>query len=248
MRLLNHIRRFKVANGNGHNPYGVVQALSDTLVMAANQSKYKNGAFSGLINHDTPVLEALNMLIDSPLTTTHEKNVFRRNRTMYVKLQARVAARKQLSHLDLLRAMNQAGTTPFEMSDVFDADSRTRGEYVAPLLFQTLNSDGSVAVSKEILEDGTVKTTQGGVKGVPPSAPDSFGGSGFGIKINHGTSEACGQKDEDLSGNSQTGGEENGQGQNADNGKDKCTKAPKEDDKDGDFGFVFRKNLRGVFS
>jgi len=74
---------------------------------------------------------------------------------------------------DILESMALMG--PFEkLIEVFNTDVTAHGLYVSPSMVQVVNEDGSIEKSIVMNKDGTGTTTEGGVPGVPPGAPEAF--------------------------------------------------------------------------
>jgi len=58
--------------------------------------------------------------------------------------------------------------------EAFEKDAKARGLYVPPFIYQKLNPVGTIAETTTFENDGTTKTTKGGIAGIPPGAPDEF--------------------------------------------------------------------------
>jgi hypothetical protein len=251
-------------------PLDYFTPMSETLVLYMDKYNYKRGAFKGMITRATPIPDALDLLINSPLTTADEKAIFRKTRTMYAKLLQRVANGERVSDMDFFVAMMVSGTDVFALTDIFDADRKDQGQYVPPTFTQTLNEDGTVKETREIYADGSVTTTQGGVRGVPPSAPKGFENTMYPVMIGFSGDEGAGKnsgqkkkkkqkkrtnkkkhtnkkdggndKDSDMvTADDQIGDEMNGSNLTP-------SKLKNKDGKDQAFGTSFERNLRGAFS
>jgi hypothetical protein len=68
------------------------------------------------------------------------------------------------------------------MWKIFKQDAEGRGLYIPPTTAQTINSDGTIKQTARISDEG-VEMMQGGIPGIPVSAPEEF------IKANEETAK-----------------------------------------------------------
>jgi hypothetical protein len=148
----------------------VYDAMRDTILIGVNLRNFRNGAFSNLITKDTPVVDAMNILIASSCLSSSEKEIVRSCRDEFIAFRNRFPGDQTPGIFDAIKLM---GSTE-KMTKMFDDDATARGLYVPPFMTQVINKDGSVKQSIVMNDDGTGTVTEGGIHGVPPGAPDGF--------------------------------------------------------------------------
>lgn len=147
-----------------------LQAIKETLLLAIGPRRYKNGAFAGVATQATSMADDLNFMISSPLVTAHEKRVFEKVKRSVVKLRNMKVQGEKLDTFQVLME-SECG---HELVKVFSADMKARGEYVPPMMLQTLGENGEIEESILIDKDGGGTRYQGGKPGVVPGAPEAF--------------------------------------------------------------------------
>jgi hypothetical protein len=148
----------------------VYDAMRDTIFKGVNLRNFRNGAFSNLIFKDTPVVDAMNILIASSYLSSSEKEIVRSCRDDFITFHNRIPGDEMRRELGAMKLMDSTG----EMMKMFVDDATARGLYVPPFTAQVINKDGSVKQSIVMNDDGTSTVTEGGIHGVPPGAPDEF--------------------------------------------------------------------------
>jgi len=108
------------------------------MLTGIHKLSYKDGVFKEKMSQNTPFVEALDILIGSPLPTGEEKGKFSTLRRYYVELEE--SGRKESSCGSLLCFL-QSG---MEFEKVFAKDANARGQYVPPVLVETVKTDGTV--------------------------------------------------------------------------------------------------------
>jgi hypothetical protein len=148
----------------------VYDAMRDTILIGVNLRNFRNGAFSNLITKDTPVVDAMNILIASSSLSSSEKEIVRPCRDEFIAFRNRFPGDQTPGLLDAIKPMGLGE----KMTKMFDDDAMSRGLYVPPFMAQAIDKDGSVKQSIVMNDDGTGTVTEGGIHGVPPGAPDQF--------------------------------------------------------------------------
>lgn len=142
-----------------------MDAMQQTLVMAVHDYNFKDGAFKNEITNTTPCIDAMNILLNSDLLSAEEKAPVQKTR------QKVLTVINRAPNLTLLEFVKLAGS--HDITDMFEADCKKRGQYVPPFMIQKVGSDGKVEETIEITNDGE-KKTKGGKHGQYPSAPAEF--------------------------------------------------------------------------
>jgi hypothetical protein len=124
-----------------------LEGLRDSMLTGIHKLSYKDGVFKEKISQNTPFVEALDILIGSPLPTGEEKAKFSTLRRYYV--ESEESGRKESSGERFLCFL-QSG---MEFEEVFAKNANARGQYVPPLLIETVKTDGTVWYT-ENLDDG----------------------------------------------------------------------------------------------
>jgi hypothetical protein len=70
--------------------------------------------------------------------------------------------------------MRILGTSTFDICDIFSEDRRKRGEYVPPIMIQTVGDNGEVGPTVTLESSGKSTYHRGGTYGVVPGAPPEF--------------------------------------------------------------------------
>ena len=144
-------------------------AMKETLLQANGPYGYKNGAFAGAVTPATSVIDDFNVMINSPLVTAHEKRVFEKTKDLLVRYRNMKARGEEPDNLQFAADFECA----FELEKVLSADRKARGEYVPPLMMQTVGKNGEIEESILVDDDGGTRY-KGGKPGVVPGAPEVF--------------------------------------------------------------------------
>jgi hypothetical protein len=148
---------------------GYFQAVHDTIVEGVIELNFKNGAFLNSITKTTPAIEAMHILAVSPHLSTPEKETVNSCRNELIAIRNRFPGDMELGRMDVapfMRVMEK-------MWKIFKQDAEGRGLYILPTTVQTINSDGTVKHTACISDEG-VEIMQGGIPGIPASAPKEF--------------------------------------------------------------------------
>jgi hypothetical protein len=124
-----------------------LEGLRDSMLTGIHKLSYKDGAFKEKISQNTPFVEALDILIGSTLPTDDEKCKLSTLRKYYV--ESEEPGLKESSGENFLYFL-QSG---MKFEEVFAKDANARGQYVPPLLVETVKTDGTVWYT-ENLDDG----------------------------------------------------------------------------------------------
>ena len=152
--------------------YSYLQAMKDTLVLYCKEYRYKNGAFAMAVTEATSTVDDLNIIINSPLLTTHERKAFEQVKNAVISVQNMEARGEKLNFLRILLE-TQEPTTAIEK--VVSADMKLRGQYEPPpIMIQYPGENGTIKKTVLIGDDGEEKSYKGGRPGVVPGAPKAF--------------------------------------------------------------------------
>jgi hypothetical protein len=124
-----------------------LERLRDSMLTGIHNLSYKDGVFKEKISQNTPFVEALDILIGSPLPINEEKGKFATLRKYYV--ESEEPGLKESNGENFLCFL-QSG---MEFEEVFAKDANARGQYVRPLLVETVKTDDTVWYT-ENLDDG----------------------------------------------------------------------------------------------
>ena len=149
---------------------GALTAIKETLLIGIGPYRYKNGAFAGAVTPATSVIDDFNIMISSPLVTAREKHVFENVKNWVVKLRNMKARGEEPDIPQLLKD----GECAMEMSGLFSAEKKARGEYVPPMMVQTVGENGEIEESILLRDDGGETRYKGGKPGVVPGAPEAY--------------------------------------------------------------------------
>ena len=138
--------------------------------MIVERSHYKGGAFAAAVTTTSPVLDDLNTIISSPLLTAYEKSIFTQMKKSTIVLRNMKAKGNTPNSLQIITAFDWSTA----LEDVMSADMETRGEYVPPMMMQTLGDNGEIKESIVIDNNGGETHHKGGKPGVVPGAPSWF--------------------------------------------------------------------------
>lgn len=158
--------------------YSFFQAVHDTIVKGVIELNFKNGPFMNSITKTIPAVEAMHILAASPHLSTPDKETVNTCRNEFIAIRNRFPGDMEPSPMDVvpfMRAMEK-------MWKIFKQDAQGRGLYIPPTTVQTINSDGTVKQTVSISDEG-VEMMQGGIPGIPVSAPEEF------IKANEETAK-----------------------------------------------------------
>ena len=72
--------------------------VHESILQGVHLGNYKNGAFKDKITKDTPLLDAIDILIDSSITVYSEKQVFRICRGSIMRMRRKMAGYFQISY------------------------------------------------------------------------------------------------------------------------------------------------------
>ncbi|KAI4172309.1 MAG: hypothetical protein LQ346_008621, partial [Caloplaca aetnensis] len=157
----------------------LLQMMKDTILIAVQRYNYKGGAYAAAVSTTSPVLDDLNTIINSPLLSKHEKDIFsqmKRSTIILRNLQAR--GEKPPDGLQMITLFSWA----MELEEITAADAKKRGQYVPPTMMQAMGDNGEVEESFLFDNEGGVTRHAGGKPGVVPGAPEAF---------NQAQAEAC---------------------------------------------------------
>lgn len=143
-----------------------ITAWRQSLVLAVQEWNYKEVAFKDKITTSTNVVDGLDILIASPLLSEKEKAAFSGLRASLVKL---LTQSSRMTSVDLLVELIPSTE---QVTNIFDEDRKKQGQYVPPMMAQSIGGDGKVKKTFEIGDDGNIKTKKGGEFGVVPSATE----------------------------------------------------------------------------
>ena len=147
-----------------------VKLLQESIYQAIHMYNYKNGAFKDKITKDTTSLEAVNILLASPLLSEAEKLKTNEIRRMLMDYERDGWA--GLSQTQVL--VKSAPIMGF--CEMFETDMQQRGMYVPPILAQGYDPTSGRVTSTSSFDSlsGTGRTMPGGTLGVVPGAPLEF--------------------------------------------------------------------------
>ena len=146
--------------------------MKDTLVLFCKKYRYKNGAFATAVTETTSTVDDLNIIINSPLLTTHERKVFEQVKKAVISAQNMEAHGEKLDFLPIL-LKTQEPTTVIEK--VVLADKKLRVQYeLPPIMIQYPGKNWTVKVTISIGNDGEETRYKGGQPGIVPGAPQAF--------------------------------------------------------------------------
>ncbi|KAL1955580.1 hypothetical protein VTO42DRAFT_8383 [Malbranchea cinnamomea] len=150
-------------------PRTAARVLSETFFRAVQRDDYKEGAFKDLITADTPPLTAIDIFLQSPVVSNHEKRQFRKVRTALINgLEGRWNNPTDARFLLDIMAIGF-------ICNVFEVDMRRRGLCVRPIMIQKVNpATGRVASTTTIDSSGIVRRITGGRRGVVPDGTPGF--------------------------------------------------------------------------
>lgn len=152
-----------------------LQSIKETIVQAVQLHKYKNGMFESLISEQTSILTDLQLLSCSVFTTAAEKSVFKEATAKIRSLLDRSAhGERNMNFSSSLDDYLTDTAWMSDLSDVFEQDMHASGQYVPPMMLQSLQPDGTVRQTTTIESSSGVQNYVGGVVGVPPGAPSGF--------------------------------------------------------------------------
>jgi hypothetical protein len=93
----------------------VYDAMRDTILIGVNLRNFRNGAFSNLITKDTPVVDAMNILIASSCLSSSEKEIVRSCRDEFIAFRNRFPGDQTPGIFDAIKLM---GSTEKMMAPV----------------------------------------------------------------------------------------------------------------------------------
>lgn len=145
----------------------ICDTVREIPLMGVHQYNYKNGAFVDKIFKDTPIIKAFNIPIGSGDTGPTEKSILKAVRKVY-------SDASKLGADAGFAAVLRCTQEWMAFSQLFTNDAKSRGIYVPPEMFHTMNDDGTVQETHIRNDDGTMSVIQGSTIGVAPGAPEEF--------------------------------------------------------------------------
>lgn len=154
--------------------YNVLETIQLTLIHGTHELSFKNGAFVNLIPRDTPAIEILDILVASSLLTAAEKVPINSCKEMCVMFRKNIPQGIPRDDPDFMNILLKGYGVVEKVEDVFKKDARARGLYTPPTTIQMRKTDGSIAKTVSIHDDGTIVEKNGGIPIIPSGAPDEF--------------------------------------------------------------------------
>jgi hypothetical protein len=111
----------------------------------------------------------MHILAVSPQLSTPDKEAVNTCLNEFTAIRNRFLGYMELGHMDSALSMSVIE----KMWKIFKQDAEGRGLYIPPTTVQTINSDGTIKQTARISDEGA-KMMQGGIPGIPVSAPEEF--------------------------------------------------------------------------
>ena len=147
--------------------------IREEILRGAHQLNYKGGAITDKISESTPVLDAINMLLNCPTNNADEKKAFTELRMVYVNMK-REGKKEPEDYLPDQKLRMAIMLLLLHCIEVFQGDAKAHSMYISPTTFQRLRPFGTVAQTYTIDNDDTKSVSEGGKIGIPPGAPELY--------------------------------------------------------------------------
>lgn len=149
------------------------EAWRQSLTIAVNRWRYKDGAFIDVIEISTPVVNAIDIFIASPLLSDKERVAFRELRRLLF------IACGNPRIIPTPEFLAELGIATEMVTEVFNEDRKRQGQYVPPPMMAQpfVGNDGEIQKTFELNSNGIVKINKEAVnQHFVPRADGNHGG------------------------------------------------------------------------
>jgi hypothetical protein len=153
-----NISHRNTVNMTTHSRTKLYDAMRDTILIGIHQKNFRNGAFKTLILKDTPVVDAMNILIESSQLSSSEKDIVRSCRDEFIAYRARYPGDPRPDIFEAIKLM-----VPTEkLIKMFNDDAKSQGLHVSPCVAYSIE-DGKVKKISVLNDDGSTADFETGI-------------------------------------------------------------------------------------